>query len=126
VRQRSRSLLPLSVRRPNVSGDTYGDEGKAVGFPRLTALLFEQRETRTAAFVAYGAVRYVAMRYLRGMATVLYQCPNTGFRVQGYTDERSPADHDGCVSVICLACKFVHLVNPKSGEVVASRPPEGN
>ena len=44
VRQRSCSLLSLSVRQPNVSGDTYGDEDKAVGFPRLTALLFEQRE----------------------------------------------------------------------------------
>jgi hypothetical protein len=54
------------------------------------------------------------------MATVLYRCPNTGFRVQGYTDERTPADHDGCVPVTCLACKFVHLVNPKSAEVVAS------
>ena len=32
---------PLA-RQPNVSGDAYGDEGKAVGFPKLTALLCEK------------------------------------------------------------------------------------
>ncbi len=51
------------------------------------------------------------------MATVLYHCPNTGFRVQGYTAEEIPADYHGRVPVICLACKLVHHVNPKTGEV---------
>jgi len=58
------------------------------------------------------------------MATVLYRCPNTGFRVQGYPAEEESVDHDGHVPVTCLACKFVHLVNPKTGEVLAeTRPP---
>ncbi len=53
------------------------------------------------------------------MATVLYHCPNTGFRVQGYTvDETIPSDHDTYEPVTCLVCKQVHLVNPKTGKLV--------
>ena len=33
---------------------------------------------------------------------------------------RGSVDHDGHVPVTCLACKFVHLVNPKTGEVRSS------
>jgi hypothetical protein len=52
------------------------------------------------------------------MAAMLYRCPNTGFRVQGYTvDETIVRDHDAYEPVSCLACKLVHLVNPKSGKV---------
>jgi hypothetical protein len=41
-----------------------------------------------------------------------YLCPNTSFRVQGYTvDETMPADHDAYELVTCLACRKVHLVN---------------
>ena len=53
------------------------------------------------------------------MVTVLYRCPNTGFRVQGYTAEEELADRQGYVPVACLACKMVHLVNLKTGEVLA-------
>ena len=53
------------------------------------------------------------------MATILYRCPNTGFRVQGYTEnETIPRDHDAYEPVTCLACKQVHLVNPKTGELL--------
>src|SRR5690348_2569479 len=52
------------------------------------------------------------------MAAVIYRCPNTGFRIQGYTlDEAISRDHDAYEPVTCLACKLVHLVNPKSGKV---------
>jgi hypothetical protein len=52
------------------------------------------------------------------MATVLYRCPNTGFRVQGYTaNETIPSDYDKYEPIACRACKLVHLVNLKSGEV---------
>jgi hypothetical protein len=37
------------------------------------------------------------------MVTVLYHCPNTGFRVQGYTAEENPADREGSIPVTCLA-----------------------
>ena len=59
-----------------------------------------------------------------GMVTVLYRCPNTGFRVQGYPAEDESVDHDGHVPVTCLVCKLMHFVNPKTGEVLAqTRPP---
>jgi hypothetical protein len=55
------------------------------------------------------------------MVTVLYCCPNTGFRVQGYTvDETVPSNHDFYEPVTCLACKLMHLVNPKTGKVFAA------
>jgi len=54
------------------------------------------------------------------MATVIYRCPNTGFRVQGYTaDETVRGDEDSYRAVSCLACKLIHLVNPKTGKVLA-------
>jgi hypothetical protein len=50
------------------------------------------------------------------MATVLYYCPNTGFRVQGFTvDETIGAGGDVYVRVKCPACKLRHLVNAKTG-----------
>jgi len=53
------------------------------------------------------------------MATALYRCPNTGFRVQGYTlDQTVSSDHDDYTLVTCLACKKIHVVNPKTGEVL--------
>jgi hypothetical protein len=59
------------------------------------------------------------------MATILYRCPSTMFRVQGYTaDEMIPRDCDHYVPVTCLACKLVHLVKPKTGEVLGD-PPSG-
>lgn len=58
-------------------------------------------------------------RITEEMATVIYRCPNTGFRVQGYTDNETIArDHDAYEPVTCLACKQVHCVNPKTGKVL--------
>ena len=54
---------------------------------------------------------------------MLYRCPNTGFRVQGYTaDENIPHDRDAYEPLTCLACKLVHLVNPKTGKVLGELP----
>jgi hypothetical protein len=59
------------------------------------------------------------IRIIEGMGTVLYRCPNTGFRVQGYTlDETIASNHDDYALVTCLACKRLHAVNPKSGDVL--------
>ena len=52
------------------------------------------------------------------MATFLYRCPNTGFRVQGYTPEKTSGDDDAYETVTCLACQRVHLVNPATGKVM--------
>jgi hypothetical protein len=53
------------------------------------------------------------------MAPFIYRCPNTGFRVQGFTpdDDESEGADDVFVGVICLACGSVHLVNPKTGKM---------
>jgi len=53
------------------------------------------------------------------MATFLYRCPNTGFRVQGYSAEQTSSDQDIFEPVTCLICKAVHLVNLTSGEVLS-------
>jgi hypothetical protein len=53
------------------------------------------------------------------MAAIIYRCPNTGFRVQGYTvDETIAPDQDAYEPVTCLACKLVHLVNTKTGKLL--------
>ena len=51
------------------------------------------------------------------MPTFLYRCPNTGFRVQGYTPEQT--SDDGAYEVVTrAACSRVHLVNPMTGKVM--------
>ena len=51
------------------------------------------------------------------MFPFLYRCPNTGFRVQGYTFEQI-SDDDVYESVTCAACTYVHLVSPTTGKVI--------
>ena len=49
---------------------------------------------------------------------ILFRCPNTGHRVQGWiAEDVSDADENTYQSVTCLACQQVHLVNPKSEKV---------
>jgi len=47
----------------------------------------------------------------------LYRCPNTGFRVQGYTFEQT-SDDDAYEPVTCAACTRVHFVNPTTGKIM--------
>jgi len=53
------------------------------------------------------------------MVAILYLCPHTGFRVQGYTAEPILVGQDKYERVTCLACKQLHLVNMRTGEVLA-------
>jgi hypothetical protein len=52
------------------------------------------------------------------MPPFLFRCPNSGFRVQGFAadDGESEETDDVFVSVTCVACGSVHLVNPKTGK----------
>jgi hypothetical protein len=58
------------------------------------------------------------------MPPFLFRCPNTGFRVQGFAADDGESKGDGeseetddvFVSVTCVACGSVHLVNPKTGK----------
>jgi len=52
------------------------------------------------------------------MPPFMYVCPNTGFRVQGYSPEQtSDDDADRYEAITCIICNRVHLVNPATGKV---------
>jgi hypothetical protein len=53
------------------------------------------------------------------MPTFLYRCPNTGLNVQGWVSDDPSPDDDSFRAVTCTACTRVHLVNPKTGKVLA-------
>ncbi len=56
------------------------------------------------------------------MAAFVYQCPTTGYKVQGYVDdggaEDTAPDDDTYEPVTCTLCQRTHLVNPKTGRVL--------
>jgi hypothetical protein len=55
------------------------------------------------------------------MATVLFFCPTTGHRVQGwFTDNGSDNSGEVYEGVTCLACSQVHMVNPRTGKVLGA------
>jgi hypothetical protein len=54
------------------------------------------------------------------MATRVFLCPNTGDRVQGWFAHDGSGDSETYQSVTCLACRQVHLVNPKTGKVLGA------
>jgi hypothetical protein len=55
------------------------------------------------------------------MLAVLFRCPNTGYHVQGwFAEDVSDNGEDTYQSLTCLACRQVHLVNPKTGNVVGA------
>lgn len=55
------------------------------------------------------------------MATVLFHCPNTGMRVQGwFADNGSENGGETYETVVCAACSRLHLVNPKTGKTVGA------
>jgi hypothetical protein len=56
------------------------------------------------------------------MPTLIFRCPITGHRVQGWVAEEVPADPPQrlFVSLRCTACAQAHLVNPATGEVLGT------
>ena len=56
-----------------------------------------------------------------GMATLLFTCPSTGARVQGwFADDGSEDDGETYEGVTCLACRQVHMVNSRTGKVLGA------
>ena len=54
-----------------------------------------------------------------GMATILYRCPNMGLQVQGwFADDGSETGGETYQTVTCMACRQLHLVNPKTGKTL--------
>jgi hypothetical protein len=53
------------------------------------------------------------------MATFLYRCPTTGYNVQGFVADNAAVPDDSVYeTVTCALCTRVHLVNPKTGNVL--------
>jgi hypothetical protein len=50
------------------------------------------------------------------MPPFLYRCPNTGQKAQGLTVEE--AFENTYEAILCVACRRLHFVNPKTGKVV--------
>jgi len=58
---------------------------------------------------------------------VLFQCPQTGHRVQGLiaSDASSASDGD-YETVSCIACSGVHFINARTGTVLGMSRDEQN
>jgi hypothetical protein len=56
------------------------------------------------------------------MGAFLYRCPATSQMVQAFVAD-APDEQETYVQVRCMACRYSHLVNPKSGRV-AGNPDE--
>jgi hypothetical protein len=55
------------------------------------------------------------------MAPFLYRCPNAGLHVQGWiADDTSGSGSETYESLLCTACRQVHLVNPATGKVLGA------
>jgi hypothetical protein len=58
------------------------------------------------------------------MPAILFQCPNTGLNVQGWIVDDPTAHPEQNLEqyelVTCPACTRIHLVNPKTGEVLGA------
>ena len=55
------------------------------------------------------------------MATFLFTCPTTSIRVQGWiADEVSEDGGDAYEPLTCLACRQVHMINPRTGKVLGA------
>jgi hypothetical protein len=54
------------------------------------------------------------------MAAFVYQCPTTGFKVQGFVadDPERERDDEDYEPVTCTICTRTHLINPKTGKVL--------
>jgi hypothetical protein len=54
------------------------------------------------------------------VAAILYRCPNTGFRVQGWFEDRSEKGDETYETVACTACGQLHLVSPVTGKTLGT------
>jgi hypothetical protein len=54
------------------------------------------------------------------MAPFLFRCPTTGQRVQGWIAEEVSTDDESYLTIECLACRLVHLVNPWTGKTLGA------
>jgi hypothetical protein len=58
------------------------------------------------------------------MAALIFFCPNTGLRVQGWFAEELLDETDTYETVTCTACGQTHIVNPKTGKTLGAEDEE--
>ena len=54
------------------------------------------------------------------MPLFLYRCPQTGYRVQGFSAEDASEDRHVFEPVTCPVCDRMHYVNPATGAVLGA------
>ena len=54
------------------------------------------------------------------MPLFLYLCPQTGYRVQGFSAEDTSEDRHVFEPVTCPVCDRMHYVNPATGAVLGA------
>ncbi len=54
------------------------------------------------------------------MAALVFRCPRTGYRVQGFVADDTSDNAKSYEAITCLACQQVHLVNPTTGKVLGA------
>jgi len=59
--------------------------------------------------------------YHATMASVVFRCPNVGIHVHGWVaDDGAEIDENVYDSIMCNACRQVHLVNRATGRVLGA------
>jgi hypothetical protein len=59
------------------------------------------------------------------MAPFIYRCPTTGQSVQGwFAGEASNSEGETYLPMTCLACAWVHFVNPATRKVLGAKKDE--
>jgi len=54
------------------------------------------------------------------MAPFLFRCPATGLQVQTWIADSPSSDGESYETVMCQACRQIHLVNPKDGKTLGA------
>jgi hypothetical protein len=73
----------------------------------------------------YLKIRIAETGYRGAMPTMVFLCPNTGTRVQGwFAGDGCEHDGDTYEPLSCLACGQVHMVNPRTGKILGAAEPD--
>jgi len=48
---------------------------------------------------------------------IVFQCPVSGQKVQGFIAKDMIGPHTACVPIDCVICGRSHLIDPKTGKV---------
>jgi len=60
-------------------------------------------------------------RYAATMPLFIYRCPNSGYRVQGFSADDIAEDRHIYEPVTCAVCHQTHHVNPTTGAVLGEK-----